>query len=59
VQEADDKAAAFALAGNKNPFAEMKKSKLPWTKIEGKGMEKLLDHCLAHPNLPPQVWSRA
>ena len=59
VQEVDDKAAAFALAGKQNPFAEMKRSKLPWTKIEAKGIEKLLGHCLAHSNLPPQVWSRA
>ena len=59
VQEVDGKAAAFALARNKNPFAEMKKNKLPWSKIEDKGMEDLLDHCLAHSNLPPQVWSRA
>ena len=44
---------------DKNPFAEMKNNKLPWSKIEGKGMEDLLDHCLAHSNLPPQVWSRA
>ena len=43
----------------KNPFAETKKNKLPWTKIEDKGMEGLLDHCLAHSNLPPQVWRRA
>ena len=49
----------FALARNKNPFAEMNKNKLPWSKIEGKGMEDLLAHCLAHSNLPPQVWSRA
>ena len=59
VQEADGKAAAFALARNKNPFAEMKKNKLPWSKIQGKGMKDLLDHCLAHSNLPRQVWSRA
>ena len=55
MQEADGKAAAFALARTKNPFAETKKNKLPWTKIEDKGMEGLLDHCLAHSNLPPQV----
>ena len=60
VQEVDGKAAAFALARNKNPFAEMPRTnKLPWSKIEGKGMEDLLDHCLGHSNLPPQVWSRA
>ena len=59
VQEADGKAAAFALARNKNPFAEMNENKLPLSKIEGKGMEDLLDHCLAHCNLAPQVWSRA
>ena len=59
VQEIDDKDAAFALAGKQNPFAEKKNKVLPWTKIEAKGMKKLLDHCLAHSNLPPQVWSRA
>ena len=55
VHEANGKAAAFARARIKNPFAETKKNKLPWTKIEDKGMEGLLDHCLAHSNLPPQV----
>ena len=59
VQEADDKAAAFALAGKQNPFAEKKNKVLPWAKIEAKGMKKLLGHCLAHSNLPAQVWRRA
>jgi hypothetical protein len=59
VHEANGKAAAFARARIQNPFAETNKNKLPWTKIEDKGMEGLLDHCLTHSNLPPQVWRRA
>ena len=59
MQEVDDKTAAFALAGKQNPFAEKKNKVLPWTKIEDKGMKKLLDNCLAHSKLPPQVWRRA
>ena len=59
VQEVDDKAAAFALAGKQKPFAEKKNKVLPWTKIGDKGMKKLLDHCLAHYKLPLQVSRRA
>ena len=42
--------------GYKNPFAEIRRTnKLPWTKIEEKGMGYLLDHCLRHSDLPQQV----
>ena len=59
VEEVHEKAAAFALAGTQNPFAASERSLLPWTKIEDKGMNKLLDHCLYFYNLPSQVSRRA
>ena len=55
VEEVDEKAAAFVVAGTKNPFAANQRNLLPWTKIEGKGMKNLEDHCRFFSNLPTQV----
>ena len=55
VEEVDEKAAAFVVAGTKNPFAANQRIKLPWTKIGDKGMKNLEDHCRFFSNLPTQV----
>ena len=55
VEEVDEKAAAFVVAGTKNPFAANQRNRLPWTKIGDKGMKKLRGHCLFFSRLPPQV----
>ena len=55
IDEADEKAAAFALADQKNPFVSNQRILLPWTHVERKGMKGLQDHCISFSGLPSQV----
>ena len=55
IDEAGEKAAAFADTDQSNPFAANQRILLPWTHVERKGLEGLHAHCICFSGLPPQV----
>ena len=56
IDEAGEKAAAFADDDQTNPFAANQRLQLPWNKIADKGMKNLCAHCISFSGLPPQVY---
>ena len=56
IDEAGEKAAAFADDDQTNPFAANQHLLVPWTKIAKKGMKNLQAHCISSSGLPPQVY---
>ena len=58
IDEAGEKATAFADEDQTNPFAANQHLLLPWTKIEKKGMKNLHAHRISFSGLPPQVYYR-
>ena len=56
MDEADERAAAFADADRTNPFSGNQRLLLPWDKIKKGGMSHLRAHCIHFSNLPPQVY---
>ena len=59
IDEAGEKAAAFADADQTNPFAANQRLLFPWAHVERKGPEGLHANCISFSGLPPQVSRRS